>query len=709
MLRRFALLLLVSLALSQDARCALPGEANSQQAERSPVPIQRFVPFRTISRRIPTKDGVKLAVDIYLPENSKGPFPTILIRTPYAKALGELQNGVNIRGPVLAKPFLANGFAFVFQDCRGTGRSGGEWDPLRYEQSDGIDLVNWVKKRKWCSGRVGTFGASYCGYTQWAIAINSHEVCDTFQAMAAEVPAYSWHEVLYAGGAYRLETMLPWDALMCRPRLSQASLINIEPDSKGGRQFQLVNGDWDSLDRHVPLIRWPESQGVEIPWTTYSMKHPAHDAWWAKRDTTDKLSEVGVPNLTITGWYDPFLENSLQYVPQIRREADSGSRAQSQHLIIGPWGHLCNAASRYGRFGDDATIEYDDIMVQWYSRWLKDKANEVNHWPFVRYFVMGVNQWRSANDWPLGETRYENYFLDSEGDAQRIVGSGSLRQDAPAVRRPVDTYEYDPDNPVPTVGGDWSFRTDYGPADQREVELRADVLVYSTEVLKQPLEVTGPVKMVLYASSSALDTDWTAKLVDVDEKGIARILCEGIVRARFRQGGGDSLLEPGRIYPFEIDLGATSNVFVAGHRVRVEISSSNFPRYNRNMNTATHSVEATEGVVAEQTVYHDKTHPSHLILPVIPAKPEFRATRKPEPHTTKIRRPDIVVLEICDQSGRVIDSEVAMVMADGTARFNSVGKLFVNSKSLSEVQAIVQEKLGGQVRAKISLMDHGAR
>jgi putative CocE/NonD family hydrolase len=328
---------------------------------------------------------------------------------------------------------------------------------------------------------------------------------------------------------------------------------------------------------------------------------------------------VTVPALNVGGWYDIFSKTTIELVSQVRACSRDRQVRRNEFVIMGPWGHGVGAR-KVGEldFGADAALKIGELQFQWFEYWLKGHETGVQNWPAFYLFVMGENHWRGESEWPLKRTQFVSYFLHSAGRANSLKGDGSLSSTPPGEEQP-DRFTYAGQDPVPSVGGNNLVGASAGPCDQTKVEERQDVLVYSTPPLEQEVEVTGPVKLLLSAASSARDTDFTAKLVDVHPEGKAYNLCEGIIRARYRQGMDKPLLlEPGRVERFEIDLWVTSNLFQRGHRIRVEVSSSNFPRFDRNPNSGRPFGTDTELLPAIQTVFHDQEHPSQLVLPVIP-------------------------------------------------------------------------------------------
>jgi putative CocE/NonD family hydrolase len=405
---------------------------------------------------------------------------------------------------------------------------------------------------------------------------------------------------------------------MVRPAIGGSSPLKIDT-TRQPWEFTLKNGDaWTTIFRHLPLRSWDERVGETIPWVRPALDHPDFDDFWERSSTIARLSKVAVPNVTCSGWYDSILGQALNYVPELRRKATNATARRHQHLVVGPWGHMLGQPIGELDFGQVGDLNLADVRRQWFGRWLKDEKNEVDRWPFLRLFVMGVNVWRDENEWPLARTQYTQYYFHSHGSANTREGDGLVSTDCPAAESP-DRYVYDPADPVPTHGGRSNYVTPCGPQDQRRIEARNDVLVYTSERLNEPLEVTGPVRVILYAATDALDTDWTAKLVDVHPDGRAFNICDGILRARYRESlAKPKLLEPNKVYRYDIDLWATSNVFKRDHRLRVQISSSNFPCFDRNPNTGHAFGADVELRKANQTVYHDQERPSHILLPVIP-------------------------------------------------------------------------------------------
>jgi len=537
--------------------------------------------------KIPMSDGVNLAANISLPDNSKKN-PVILVRTPYGK-----DNGEDGWGAYWAK----NGFAFVIQDCRGTGNSEGEWYPALNEKKDGIDTRSWILQQPWCDGNIGTTGGSYLGYTQF---ISSTESNESLKAMFPIIPLMDWYKgAIYIDGTLSIGTAMGWGLEMASPSNGGGALIDEE------------TWDWDTVYKKLPLINFDENVGKKLPWMRDWVTNPVANDYWKKLSLADLKEKCKTPLITVSGWYDILVHQALEY-----HSHAIGKGKKHQHLIVGPWAHSLNYVPGERKMTENHVLDFEKLEISWFNYWLKGKGPNVKL-PPVKLYVMGKNYWRDENEWPLERTNYVNYYFHSAGNANTLDGDGSLSRQKSAEELS-DHFVYDPDHPVPTHGGALLFG-EPGIHDQSEIENRKDVLVYTSKVLEQELEVTGPVKVILYASTDARDTDWTAKLLDVYPDGKAFNLCDGVIRARFHKDPlQPELIKPDQIYRYEIDLWATSNVFLPGHLIRIEISSSNFPRFDRNPNTGNEFGMDAEMITAKQTVYHNSKYPSHVILPVIP-------------------------------------------------------------------------------------------
>lgn len=536
--------------------------------------------------KVPMRDGVQLTANIWRPK-AEGSCPVILMRSPYGKFDEKWGD---------AKRYAAAGYAMVVQDCRGRGKSEGPWDPFRHDVEDGFDTQEWVGKQPWCNGEIGTAGGSYLGWSQWASAADASQ---HLKAMVPVVPFDNAYEIAYSGGALQLALLMGWGTAVGGVALGPEKLKEA---------FQ-----------HLPLNTYGDQFEKKIPYLNEWVAHSIYDDYWKKRSMEKRYAAVTVPILNLGGWYDIFSKPTLDMVANVRANSRDRLVRRNQFVIMGPWAHGVGGR-KIGEldFGDVAKLNVGDWQFKWFEYWLKGKETGVQDWPAYYLFVMGENLWRGENEWPLKRTQFTAYYLHSEGKANSLQGDGRLDTAKPLDQQP-DEFTYNGDNPVPTVGGNNLVGAPAGPFDQTHVEQREDVLVYSTAPLGEDVEVTGPVRMILYAASSARDTDFTAKLVDVHPDGKGFNLCDGILRARYRHGlDQPALLEPGKAERFEIDLWVTSNVFKTGHRIRLEVSSSNFPRFDRNPNSGKPFGSDTEMLTAKQTVFHDAERPSHVVLPVIP-------------------------------------------------------------------------------------------
>jgi putative CocE/NonD family hydrolase len=545
--------------------------------------------------KVPMSDGVQLSTNIFRPD-APGQFPVILIRTPYSNGDEKNSDG---------QFFAERGYAVVIQDTRGRFESEGEFNPMFDESRDGYDAQEWAGTQPWSNGKVATTGGSYVGCTQWMPAplANKHLV-----AMFPIVTLGDFHDVLYIGGAFQFQTFGLWAIAVAAPPEKMPELVNL---------------DWSKLLKHLPLINLDEkSAGFEVPFLREWLKHPDYDDYWKPVSVRDRYEAIQVPIYNVAGWYDIFSKDSLTEFNNVRYSSGSQIARENQYIIIGPWTHggpVKNGKVGDVEFGEDAFVDLRALQLRWFDYWLKGIDTGIKDEPPVRIFVMGENVWRDEQEWPLARTQYTKYYFHSKGKANTLSGDGELTAEAPEDEPP-DSYVYDPDDPVPTMGGN-NLLPPAGPNDQQPVEGRKDVLVYTGPELTDDVEITGPISVELYAATTARDTDFTAKLVDVHPDGIAINLCDGIIRGRYRESSKDpELLEPGKIYKYTIDLTVTSNVFKKGHRMRVEISSSNFPRFDRNTNTGNTFAEDDQIVPATQTIYHDADHPSHVLLPIIPEK-----------------------------------------------------------------------------------------
>ena len=536
---------------------------------------------------VPMRDGVRLYANIFLPgEHAR--VPALVERTPYGKA--ETLNANY-------EAYVEHGYAVVLEDVRGRYESQGDFDPLHQEIKDGDDTINWIARQPWSDGKVGMVGGSYRGIVQWkaALAGNPH--------LKAILPVVSgdddYRDRFYSpGGAMKLGNRLEWMS----ENLKAPGFV----------------ADFARYVLHLPV---GTADIAATGWTSQmyreAVAHPSFDAYWQAISTRQRLAKVRVPVFAVGGWYDNFVESDLEAFAALRKSTGLN------RILIGPWPHNMSFKFADADFGSDSSAPLRTMALEWFDQWLMGKDTPLVSTPPLDIFVMGANHWRQATSWPPEEARPMNFYLSGTGHANTLEGDGML-DPRPPVRGSHDQYVYDPHDPAPTRGGSVCCNPKvflWGPMDQRPVEQRSDVLVYSTRPLTEDVEAIGPVQAVLYVSTSAKDTDFTAKLVDVSPDGYARNLTDGILRLRYR----DSLEEPelvreGAIYEVTVDAGVTGNAFLKGHRIRLEISSSNFPRFDRNPNTGVPVAHETRLWKATETVYHDREHPSHLVLMVMPSK-----------------------------------------------------------------------------------------
>ena len=542
--------------------------------------------------KIPMRDGVKLYAALYRPVDGER-FPVLLIRSPYSTQ--------HPRYVDWAVRFARSGYAVVMQDGRGRYESEGKWRPYVDEADDGYDTQQWLGAQNWCDGNIGTFGVSYPGFTQLLPAPFRSPYVKALVPIANQEDNY---------GHMRYNGVLQLQNAMNFIWLGDRTNQNAPRD--------LI--DWEEVYRRLPLISALDSIG-DRPFYREVIRHTRFDEFWSSYSMKERYPEVETPAYFITGWYDNLLHEGFKCFRGWRKRARSAAARQRSRLLVGPWTHTAiGDAAPFGDidFGSQAGMDIPAEHLRWYDQRLKGLDTGIDEEPPIRIFVMGANQWRSEQEWPLERTEYTRFYLHSSGRANSSSGDGALTTEAPEAES-FDSYSYDPENPVPTLGGQSMFADNTGPRDRRPIERRDDVLVYSTAPLTRDLEVTGPVELVVYAASSAPDTDFTATLVDVHPAGAAIHICEGIVRARFRQSyERPTLIEPGQVYEYRISLWETSNLFREGHRIRLEVSSSNFPRFDRNLNTGEDSGFDDRPESAQQTIWHNQQRPSHLVLPVIP-------------------------------------------------------------------------------------------
>jgi len=566
-------------------------------AAQAPAPAPDAYPVSVQTNvRVKMRDGVSLVADIYRPK-ADGPLPVLLTRTPYDR-----------KDPSTGIYLASSGYVVIMQDTRGRFDSEGEFYPFRNEANDGYDTIEWAASLPGTTGQVGMFGGSYVGATQMlAASSNPPHLAAIFPNVTAMEYYEGW---TYEGGALMQWFTSSWTSFLTEDTVR--------------RKTAALNRATQWVEQLPPqdyrLFDLPAAAEV-APYFRDWVEHETNDDYWRKIKVSDSYSQMNIKALHAGGWHDIFSGGSIRNFIRLQKEAPSKEARDGQRLMMGPWAHA--ATSPEGKigdvtFGNQAVLDMNGTIVKWYDFALKGKQNEFATTAPVKIFVMGDNIWRAENEFPLARARETRYYLHATKGAQSAAGDGGISTAAPQNEKP-DIYEYDPASPVRTIGGRLCCGLLTGPFDQRPNESRTDVLVYSTPPLARDVEVTGFITAELYAATSAADTDFTAMIVDVDPAGYARYLGDGVIRARFRNSTEKAEpIEPGRIYKYTIDLWATSNVFKAAHRIRVYISSSNFPRFNRNLNTGEKTFGGTRMLKARQTIYHDAEHPSAIVLPIIP-------------------------------------------------------------------------------------------
>ncbi len=592
-----ALILRSSLLICALATVAIIVSSNDASSALSEIRILRYQP-------VPMRDGVKLYADVYLPR-AEGRYPTLVVRTPY----GVQRDGVH---ETMIK-FAQRGYAVVMNDTRGRYESEGQWEPFRTEAKDGYDTIQWASKQPWSNGKVATQGGSYLGHVQWrAGSLQPPNLVAMFPAVASTNIYGNW---ITHGGAFRLSFNYGWGVVRMPNRIMLPQYWHTEKYSPEELQY-------DTILKHLPLKDGDlQSAGYAVKHYRDWLAHPGYDDYWREISDEEHFSKINVPVHTSGGWFDIFVQGTINGFVGVRKQGANEKARRETKMIIGAWGH--GPSQKFGDvdFGPQNMRVQFDRELRWFDHYLKGVDNGIDREPPVEIFYMGINQWRHEQDWPIPGTKYTPYYIASGGSANSDKGNGGLSASQPSGAAS-DQFEYDPNNPVPTVGGNNCCGTPTlaGPKDQRAVESRKDILVYTGQPLDQPLAIAGPVKMKLFASTDGPDTDWVVKLIDVHPNGFSMNIAEGILRARYRKGTDKmELLKPNEVYEFEVDLVGTANVFLPGHRIRVDVTSSHFPQFDRNPNTGEAFGSSSKVRVAKQTIYHNAARPSHIVLPVVAA------------------------------------------------------------------------------------------
>lgn len=570
-----------------------------------------------VDRHVPVamRDGTVLRADVWRPDDGAR-HPVLLQRSPYGKSPGRVSIVDAGLDPLRA---VEHGYAVVVQDTRGRFASDGDFDPFHHERADGADTIAWAAAQPWSDGAVGMYGGSYFGATQLLAA------ADAPPALRAITPVVTASEYFdgwtYQGGAFQLGFVLFWTLSALAPaeilRRPPAERLRLE-----ALLAELLADPWSTY-RRLPL---DDLGGLEelIPYYSEWLDHDTRDEWWRETAPNERYSSVATPALHVGGWYDIFVAGTIENFTRLRTEAATEDARQRQRLFVGPWSH-----ASYGdiigdvEFGPAAAWDSFDTTA-WHLAWFDEhlRGLESGDSP-VRIFLMGANTWLHESEWPPAGVALQDWHLHSRGSANTSGGDGALSRTPPEDEQP-DTFTYDPADPVPTHGGatlipGFLVGLCTGALDQQDVERRHDVLVYTSDPLEHDLDVIGSVEAILHVSTSGADTDYTAKLVDVHPDGRAYLICDGIRALRHRDAlERPSPVAPGETYELTIGLGPTANRFKRGHRVRLEVSSSNFPRFARNPNNGVAPTKATEADLtpARQVVHHDAARPSRLVLPV---------------------------------------------------------------------------------------------
>lgn len=539
-------------------------------------------------------DGTSLAADVYLP-NSPASVPVLVCRSPYDK---QMQLYVE-----WAFRFVKAGFGVVIQDCRGRYASDGAWIPYEDEIRDGADTISWVASQPWCSGSIGMFGISYVGFTQLLAALGGNSHLKALVPIGCQEDNFGH---LWLDGVMQLQNLINFFQIGRRTMNTQAAdRLDLE------RAYRVLPV-CDALDRIAVCEPFQEF-----------LSHPTFDDYWSRHSLKGRYSSLEPAVMLVTGWYDNLLHEQFKIFAGLNSSRPNDGAGRPVKLVVGPWTHFDIGAQTVAGvdFGPDAAVDIPKLQLDWFRQHLNDNspssADPVIE-PPIHLFAMGENKWRSEWEWPLARTTWVPMYLGSEPR----VDSGSVSK---LVWSPIEgsidssTFVYDPADPVPTCGGQSMFLANTGPRRRDTIQQRADVLTFISDALSTSLEVTGPISLILFAASDATDTDFTATLVDIDLSGHSVHVTEGITRARYRSSvTTPSLLAPGEIVTYHISLWETSIVFAKGHRIGIEISSSNFPRFDRNLNTGGSIGFGSESQTANQTIFHSVAYPSRLVLPVIP-------------------------------------------------------------------------------------------
>lgn len=605
------------------------------QAQQSPWEKLEEIAIVDQKVMMPMRDGVRLATDIYRPKTDK-PVPIIFSRTPYnfnSWGDGERRNRTAAR----AYEAVKRGYAYVVQNERGRYYSEGEWDILGTPLTDGYDAFSWMKEQSWSNGRIGLIGCSSTAEWQMAVAALDHPslaamVPQAFGAGVGRVGEFYEQGNWYRGGAEQL-LFFAWlygvEHDKFKPRIpagaTQEDLIRIS------RFYDLApenpRVDMSKALAHLPIQDILKNiNGKREIFDKMVRRTPNHEDWYKGGLYHDDM-EIPVPSFWFTSWYDVSISPNLALFNHVRENAKDPEVRDNQYLVIAPTLHCAyTRATENTIVGErnvgDARLNYDEQIYAWFDLWLKGVSNDFKEkTPRVQYYTMGMNKWQAAETWPPQGVKKQTFYLNSGGKANSLYGDGSLQTKKPGNEDAPDAFTYDPMNPVTSYGGNVCCTGNAvkgGAFDQQVMETRNDILVYTSEPLEEGIEVSGFIESTLYVSSDVKDTDFTVKLIDVYPDGRAYNLDETIQRVRYREGyDKEVFMKEGEVYEVKLTPMATSNFFKKGHRIRIEVSSSNFPRFARNLNTGGRNYDEKEGLVAHNKVHHSKAYPSHIVLPIV--------------------------------------------------------------------------------------------
>ncbi|MFP4096643.1 MAG: CocE/NonD family hydrolase [Cyclobacteriaceae bacterium] len=629
MIHKLKPILMVGLLLICQHLSAQQAEALWEEMQKIAIVEQKVM--------MPMRDGVRLATDIYRPRTDKK-VPVIFSRTPYNFNLW-IDGKLNERQLQRAMEAVKHGYAYVVQNERGRFFSEGEWDILGTPLTDGYDAFSWMAEQAWSNGKIGTLGCSSTAEWQMAVAALDHPshaamVPQGFGAGVGRIGDYYEQGNWYRGGAQQmLFTSWLYSVQNGSVRPSFPKEATQEELIRVSRFFDLAAEappvDWTEAFKHLPVEDIIEN--VDGPVGIYQdmIKRKPNDPAWYEGGLYHDDMPFGVPSFWFTSWYDVSISPNLALFNHVRENAEDPEIRDNQYLVIAPVLHCAYTRATENtvvgeRSVGDARLNYDELIYGWFDYWLKgDESKDPSSMPRVRYYTMGSNEWQTAESWPPEAAEMTTFFLNSGGNANSLFGDGKLSKEKPGRTNQPDAFTYDPMNPVPSYGGNVCCTGNAiqgGSFDQQEMETRNDILVYTSEPLEEGVEVSGFIETTLYVSSDVKDTDFTVKLIDVYPDGRAYNLDETIQRVRYREGyDKEVMMEEGKVYEVALTPMSTSNYFKKGHRIRIEVSSSNFPRFTRNLNTGGNNFDETEAKVAHNKVHHSASYPSQVRLPIVKA------------------------------------------------------------------------------------------